>query len=161
MIAQWLITLLAFASAAPGQTQACVADHRTVGPAPDALDASSVSEANGEQGSAQDSPPLTVTGLTPENTLGAADLCFTVAGAPLFSVRQSRFLVSRPTGKTLDLSDVFIYDANGNLFRASAAALDSRLASLPPGDLELTVSLVSVDFEFAAVYSLLLRRPGK
>lgn len=105
------------------------------------------------------SPDLEASGFGPGNTVGDSGLRFAVPGAPALDPQASRALVRDGSGVLYRLSDEWTFDPGENALEVSLDSLLSFLDPIPAGDLDLTVNLVSQDFEFAAVYDLRIIKP--
>ena len=99
--------------------------------------------------------PLIAKGFGKANILTAADISFTVQGAPTFSTTASSASIEDADGNVTNLAALWSYDTASNTFVVPAAKMTALLNALPNSSLSISVGLASKDGEFAKAYTFL------
>ena len=99
--------------------------------------------------------PLIAKGVGEANIQTAADISFTVQGAPTFSTTASSASIQDADGNVTNLAALWSYDTTSNTFVVPAAKMTALLNALPNSSLSISVGLASKDGKFAKAYTFL------
>lgn len=114
-----------------------------------------------ENGNPSPEPPaIVIKGLSAGNALLGGELSFRIEGAPpLREAWSNAGAVSLAENATFDLTKYWAYDTSANAFVISAQAMQTLLAALPSGELQVSVSLASADGKSAHSYTFNAFKP--